>query len=161
MAWGPLARFASGFWFSRNISMTPVTTPPTKPDLSTLRITAEKRKSRGAGKRWVLIAAAVVLVALLAIGGFAFLNRAPQVEVATASKPSGNLPAGVLNASGYITPRQRATIAAKITGRVTQVFFDEGTRVKQGQLLATLDDSDAQRALASAKADRDAAQAAI
>ena len=141
--------------------MTPVTTPPTKPDLSTLRITAEKRKSKGSAKRWVLIAVALLLVALLAIGGFAFLNRAPQVETALASKPAGNGPAGVLNASGYITPRQRATIAAKITGRVTQVFFDEGTRVKEGQLLATLDDSDAQRALASAKADRDAAQAAI
>ncbi len=70
-------------------------------------------------------------------------------------------PAGVLNASGYVTPRQRATIAAKITGRVTGVFFDEGTRVTEGQLLATLDDSDVRRALDSAKADRDSSQAAI
>ena len=35
----------------------------------------------------------------------------------------------LLNASGYVTPRRRATIAAKITGRVTGVFFDEGTPV--------------------------------
>jgi multidrug resistance efflux pump len=49
----------------------------------------------------------------------------------------------LLNATGYVTPRQRATIAAKITGRVTGVFFDEGTHVHQGQLLATLDDADA------------------
>jgi RND family efflux transporter MFP subunit len=41
------------------------------------------------------------------------------------------------------------------------VFFDEGTHVSQGQLLATLDDSDARRALDSAKADRDTTQAAI
>jgi len=41
------------------------------------------------------------------------------------------------------------------------VHFDEGTRVQEGQLLATLDDSDVQRALESAKADRDSAQAAI
>jgi RND family efflux transporter MFP subunit len=67
----------------------------------------------------------------------------------------------VLNASGYLTPRQRATIAAKITGRVTGVFFDEGTRVTDGQLLATLDDSDVVRALDAAKADRDSSQAAI
>jgi RND family efflux transporter MFP subunit len=40
-------------------------------------------------------------------------------------------------------------------------MFDEGTRVTEGQLLATLDDSDARRALDSAKADRDSAQAAI
>jgi RND family efflux transporter MFP subunit len=41
------------------------------------------------------------------------------------------------------------------------VFFDEGTHVRQGQLLATLDDSDVKRALESAKADRESAQAAI
>jgi RND family efflux transporter MFP subunit len=67
----------------------------------------------------------------------------------------------LLNASGYVTPRRRATIAAKITGRVTGVFFDEGTHVSEGQLLATLDDSDARKALDSAKADYDASKAAI
>ena len=65
------------------------------------------------------------------------------------------------SSSGYITPRRRATIAAKITGRVVGVYFDEGTRVKEGQLLAKLDDSDALRGLESAKADQDASQAAI
>ena len=41
------------------------------------------------------------------------------------------------------------------------MFFDEGTHVKAGQLLATLDDSDVKKALDSAKADRDSSQAAI
>ena len=76
-------------------------------------------------------------------------------------KPDTGGPQTALNASGYVTPRRRATIAAKITGRVTAVFFDEGTRVKEGQLLATLDDSDYKRALDSTKADRNSAQAAI
>jgi RND family efflux transporter MFP subunit len=136
-------------------------TTPTVPkhDLGSLRIHDTKRKARSS-KRWVWIVIAILLVAGLAVGASAFLNRAPEVEVATATKPPTG-PAGILNASGYITPRQRATIAAKITGRVTGVFFDEGTRVTQGQLLATLDDSDAKRALDSAKADRDASQAAI
>ncbi|HZV60385.1 MAG TPA: efflux RND transporter periplasmic adaptor subunit, partial [Candidatus Eremiobacteraceae bacterium] len=62
---------------------------------------------------------------------------------------------------GYVTPRRRATIAAKITGRVTGVFFDEGTVLREGQLLATLDDSDSRRILETAKANRDSAQAAI
>ena len=77
------------------------------------------------------------------------------------AKPDSGGPQTALNASGYVTPRRRATIAAKITGRVTAVFFDEGTRVKVDQLLATLDDSDYKRALDSTKADRDSAQAAI
>jgi RND family efflux transporter MFP subunit len=67
----------------------------------------------------------------------------------------------LLNATGYVTPRRRATIAAKITGRVTGVLFDEGTHVHLGQLLATLDDADSKRALQSAQADRDSSKAAI
>jgi RND family efflux transporter MFP subunit len=137
-------------------------TPPKslKPDLSSLRISDTKRTNPRSSKRWIWIALGVILVGLLGAAAFAFRNRRVEVEVATATKPASG-PAGVLNASGYVTPRRRATIAAKITGRVTGVFFDEGTRVNEGQLLATLDDSDARRALDSAKADRDSSQAAI
>src|SRR5271169_622560 len=131
-----------------------------KPDLSSLRIHDAKRKNQGVGKRFFWAAIPIVLLALLAVASFAFRNRKPEVEVSSAVKPATG-PSGVLNASGYLTPRQRATIAAKITGRVTGVFFDEGTRVSEGQLLATLDDSDARRALDSSKADRDSSQAAI
>ncbi len=137
-----------------------MTSAPIKPSLESLRITSDKRKSNSPKKPWLWVAAAAIVVILLGAGAFAYFNRKPEVEVISAGKPS-NGPAGILNASGYITPRQRATIAAKITGRVTGVFFDEGTRVKPGQLLATLDDSDALRALESAKADRDSAEASI
>ncbi|HEY2455878.1 MAG TPA: efflux RND transporter periplasmic adaptor subunit [Candidatus Acidoferrum sp.] len=136
------------------------TTHTTRPDLGSLRIHDTKRNQRRSSKLWLWIVLALLAIVILAVGSSAFLNRKPEVEVAAAHKPAVG-PAGVLNASGYITPRQRATIAAKITGRVTGVFFDEGTRVKEGQLLATLDDSDARRALDSAKADRDSSQAGI
>jgi RND family efflux transporter MFP subunit len=137
-------------------------TPPKtlKPDLSSLRISDIKRTNPRSRKRWIWVALFVVVLGMAGAAAFAFRNRKVEVEVATATKPATG-PAGVLNASGYVTPRRRATIAAKITGRVTGVFFDEGTRVKEGQLLATLDDSDASRALDSAKADRDSSQAAI
>jgi RND family efflux transporter MFP subunit len=137
-------------------------TPPksAKPDLSSLRISDAKRTNGRSGKRWLWIALAVLVLSLVGVAAFAIRNRKVEVGVAPAVRPA-NGPAGVLNASGYVTPRRRATIAAKITGRVTGVFFDEGTRVADGQLLATLDDSDTRRALDSAKADRDSAQAAI
>jgi RND family efflux transporter MFP subunit len=137
------------------------TTPKAlKPDLASLRIQDAKRTNSGAGKRWVWIVLALIVLVLVAAAASAFLNRKTEVQVANSTKPATG-PTGVLNASGYITPRRRATIAAKITGRVTGVFFDEGTRVTEGQLLATLDDSDVRRALDSAKADRDSSQAAI
>ena len=135
--------------------------PPHMPGLDSLRIAPDKRKKDSSGKRWLWIAVALLLVILGAAAGYAYLNARPEVEVAVARKPTAGGPVGVLNASGYVTPRRRATIAAKITGRVTRVLFDEGTRVSEGQLLATLDDSDARRALDAAQADRNASQAAI
>ncbi len=132
-----------------------------KADLGSLRIEDSRRSGGKTGK--VLGYAAAAIGALVIIAGLAlgFRNQTPAVEVVTAQKPEIGGRSAILNASGYVTPRRRATIAAKITGRVTGVFFDEGTHVHQGQLLATLDDSDTRRALDSAKADRDASQAAI
>jgi len=113
------------------------------------------------GRRVLYASIPVLIFASIVVAAYAFRSQKPVVEVATAAKPEAGGRQALLNASGYITPRRRATIAAKITGRVTGVFFDEGTRVAEGQLLATLDDADVKRALDSAKADRDASQAAI
>src|ERR1700758_442890 len=137
------------------------TTPKSlKPDLGSLRISDTKRNATRRSRRWLWLILGALALILLAVGASAFRDRKGEVEVASARKPVSG-PAGVLNASGYITPRRRATIAAKITGRVTSGMFDEGARVSEGQLLATLDDSDARRALDSARADRDSSQAAI
>src|ERR1700734_4369620 len=133
---------------------------PPKHDLGSLRIHEGQRKGGKAGKIFGIIAALIGVVVIVTGAVFAFRNQKPVVEVAVAQKAVAGRPA-LLNASGYVTPRRRATIAAKITGRVTGVFFDEGTVVKEGQLLATLDDSDVQKALASAKADKQSTEAGI
>jgi RND family efflux transporter MFP subunit len=132
-----------------------------KPDLGMLRISDDKRSKSGMRKRVTYALIPVVVFVAIVAAAFSLRSREPVVQVATVSKPDSGGPQTALNASGYITPRRRATIAAKITGRVTAVFFDEGTRVKEGQMLATLDDADYKRALDSTKADRDSAEAAI
>jgi RND family efflux transporter MFP subunit len=132
-----------------------------KADLGSLRIHDSHRSGGKTGKVLSYVSAVIGLVIIIAGIAYAFRNQTPVVEVVTAQKPEAGGRSAILNASGYVTPRRRATIAAKITGRVTGVFFDEGTHVKAGQLLATLDDSDVKRALDSAKADRDSSQAAI
>src|SRR5215467_15238810 len=132
--------------------VTPLDNP--RPDLGSLRIHDGQRSKSGVGKRVVYASIPVLIFAGIVVAAFALRNQKPVVEVATAAKPEAGGPQTALNASGYVTPRRRATIAAKITARVTGVFFDEGTRVREGQLLATLDDSDYKRTLDSAKADR-------
>ena len=132
----------------------------TRPDLSSLRINEGQRKERKTGKILGVVVAAILLIALVAGAAYFTHNSAPIVEVAAAQK-AGSGPTALLNASGYVTPRRRATIAAKITGRVIGVYFDEGVHVKEGQILAKLDDSDVKRALDSAIADRNSTQAQI
>jgi RND family efflux transporter MFP subunit len=131
-------------------------------DLGSLRIHDRQRKSGKMGKYLAIFFGLLIILAGIGAGVYALVRSKPTIDVVTARIATG--PASreaLLNATGYVTPRQRATIAAKITGRVTGVFFDEGTHVNAGQLLATLDDADARRALETAKADRDSAQAAI
>src|SRR5437870_458215 len=144
---------------TETLMATPSVTP--KADLGSLRIHDGERKSRGMGRRIMIAAIPVVIFAGIVAAAFAFRSQKPMVEVVSAAKPDAGGPQTLLNASGYITPRRRATIAAKITGRVTGVFFDEGTSVREGQLLSTLDDSDARKVLEAAKADHDSAKAAI
>src|SRR5258708_10847197 len=138
-------------------------TPPVsaRPDLGSLRIHDGQRNQSKMGKRIFYASIPVLIFAGIVAAALAFRNQKPVVEVAAAAKPDPCGRQALLNASGYLTPRRRATIAAKITGRVTGVFFDEGTRVAEGQLLATLDDLDVKRALDSARADRDTSRAAI
>ena len=131
-----------------------------RPDLGSLRIGEGQRKGRKTGKVLGIAAAIVGVLVILTGVVSAFRSQKPMVEVAVAQK-AGPGRVALLNASGYVTPRRRATIAAKITGRVTSVNFDEGMHVHEGFVLATLDDSDARRALDSAKADRNASEAAI
>ncbi|HEY2496156.1 MAG TPA: efflux RND transporter periplasmic adaptor subunit [Candidatus Angelobacter sp.] len=136
------------------------TTPP-RHDLSSLRIDDGSRKQSKTGKRLGMFAASVG--ALVLLGGLlvAFRTQKPLVEVAAARPASGAKAEALLNASGYVTPRRRATVAAKVTGRVEQIYAEEGLRVKSGQVLATLDCSQPNAALTSARSDRDATAAAL
>jgi RND family efflux transporter MFP subunit len=134
---------------------------PPQHDLSSLRIDDRSRTASKTGKRLGLFAAAVGAVLLLGSLLLAFRSQKPVVEVAIARPATGAKAEALLNASGYITPRRRATVAAKVTGRVEQIYAEEGLHVKSGQVLATLDCSQPNAALTSAKSDRDATAAAL
>ena len=131
------------------------------PDLSALRIDERARSSGDRTTTWRIVAVAVFVV-VLGIFGILFQRaKTPVVELA-AAKPAGEgKTAALLNASGYVTPRRRATVAAKITARVVEMLADEGMVVQAGEVLARLDDSDAQKRLASARAALDVARANV
>jgi RND family efflux transporter MFP subunit len=132
-----------------------------KPNLSDLKIDRDAKTGDGSGRR-AMLAAAVFMVIVAVIAVFQVTRSSPPtVEVAIARQAQTGGAATVLNASGYVEPRRKATVSSKITGKVTEVLVDEGMIVKEGQVLARLDDSDARRRYEAIRAERDVASAAI
>jgi HlyD family secretion protein len=129
-------------------------------DLSKLSIDRSARERPTLDRR-VIVAVAIVAVTVLVILLWFFVaRRAIEVRVALV-REAGAGQAAVLNASGYVTPRRRATVSAKVTGKIAEVSIDEGMQVKSGQVLARLDDVDATAALHAAQAEQDVAAAAL
>lgn len=114
---------------------------------------------------WVFAGVAVVLAVVAALAWF-FLRTAP-VPVRTAlveaprSAGAGNNGSPVLSASGYVVARRISTPSAKITAQVVAVFVEEGMSVKEGDVLATLDDTTPRRQLALAESQLVAARKAV
>jgi RND family efflux transporter MFP subunit len=131
------------------------------PDLSGLRIEERARGNQGGRKTWRTVALIVLALVIVVVAAVVLRAKVPVVEVAAVRLAGDTSATALLNASGYITPRRRATVAAKITARVVDVYVDEGMTVTEGQILARLDDADAQRRLMAAKAQRDATAAQI
>lgn len=124
--------------------------------LEALRMPANARKTRR-WRGWWLFGGLVFVLLLWAVLG----RSAPKVTVVPAQAAKTRERQVLLNASGYVTPRRRATVAAKVTARVLEVRVEEGVAVQAGDVLARLDDSDAQKQLASARAQLAVNQAAL
>jgi RND family efflux transporter MFP subunit len=95
--------------------------------------------------KWLI--GAVLLLALAAAGYALLRDDAIPIQTATAVQSSsggGGGGAAVLNASGYVVARRQATVSSKVTGKVAEVLIEEGMSVKEGQLLARLDDQTSQ-----------------
>ncbi len=113
--------------------------------------------------RWVKWVMLLVLAAGGGYAGYQWLNRERplEVEAMAVTERAAGAQASVLNASGYVTARRRATISSKVTGKLVEVNVEEGMAVREGQILARLDDSAARAAHALAQAQFVAAQGAM
>ena len=89
-----------------------------------------------------LLAISVLIVGLI---WWLFLSDDELKEVTTFTVKSLEMSdasaTSILDASGYVVARRRATVSSKMTGKVIKVFIEEGMYVEEGQILAQLDDS--------------------
>ncbi len=117
-------------------------------DLAALKI--ERGSPSATPRRWPIL---LLLPALLFLGGAYYFRFASQpLEVATAKVTktevsaeaisAGNAGAPLLTASGYIVARRKAVVSAKIQGRLSSLRVEEGSRVREGEIIARLENRD-------------------
>ncbi len=109
---------------------------------------------------WLVAAGLIALIAVIYLvlrPGDALQVKSVPARVASSATGGGS----VLDASGYIVAQRQATVSSKVTGKVQELLVEEGQSVKQGQVLARLDDSNARAALQLAQAQLDAARATL
>ena len=130
--------------------------------LDSLKIERAPVRRRKSGPSPVLLGAIGAGVIVLAAAGWYFWpdGRVP-VHVVTASAEGAGGAGASLDASGYVVARRKATLSAKILGKVTEVNFEEGQKVKAGDIVARLDDSNYLAALQQAQAQARQAKAAF
>jgi HlyD family secretion protein len=87
----------------------------------------------------------LVAAGVIAVGAAAWYfwpdSRVPVHVVTVSAQGSVGAVGTGLDASGYVVARRTATLSAKIQGKVAEVNFEEGQKVKTGDIVARLDDS--------------------
>lgn len=110
---------------------------------------------------WIVITSLVLAAAL----GWWMLRDDGALEIRTTNARAVGAQAGgsgsVLDASGYVVARRRATVSSKLTGKVVELMIEEGSRVEQGQVLARIDDSNIRTQMDLARSQASAARAQL
>lgn len=124
-----------------------------------------KSPSKSKGKRYIWIAVAVV--AMLLLVKVLFFRAPPQPDYVTTQATLADIEDSVL-ASGTLEAVRQVSVGAQVSGQLKSLKVQLGDEVKQGQLVAEIDDMtqqndlrNAQAVLAARKAERQAKQATL
>ncbi len=136
-------------------------------DLSALRINraAEAAAAPSTPRHWRWLAIGVPTAVAVLLGAILFrttgvLASAVPVRLTRATLASPRSGA-VLVASGYVVAQRKAAVASKGTGRLVYLGVVEGDRVRAGQVIARIEDSDIKAQLAQAQASLDLSRAEL
>jgi RND family efflux transporter MFP subunit len=118
----------------------------------------------GSGKKIILWSAVGVgVVAALVLGYVLLGGKTTEVTTVTAAaEASGpSLGTAVLNASGYVVARRMATASSKVTGKVLEIYVEEGMEVAKDQVIARLDPVNSRNFLTMAERELEASRRSL
>jgi len=102
-----------------------------------------------------VVLAGVAFGAWKMFGGHTTEVTTVVAEAETSGPSLGN---SVLNASGYVVARRMSTVASKVTGRVLEIYVEEGMAVKKDQVVARLDPVNSRTVLTMAERELEASR---
>ena len=114
--------------------------------------------------RWIV--GGIILFLLAGAGRYAYtlMNAPLDVEIARVRAPSSDAGSGnsvILNATGYIVAHHKIQVAAKVVGRVLWIGVDKAYKVKEGQVIARLEDDEYRAQVQQAKGNLENLQAKL
>lgn len=112
-------------------------------DLNRLKINKSAVIAGQRRRRWWLWLLPLLLLLGLGLYASGFFAPAVEVELATVSQVYPSQPLTLLNASGYVVAQRKAAVASKVTGRLEWLGVEEGSSVKEGEIIARLENRDA------------------
>jgi RND family efflux transporter MFP subunit len=129
--------------------------------LGSLRIDRSVQPSNGRGRTILIWAVVISAMAGAAIGLWMWLgSKTTEITTVVAEEESSgpSLGSSVLNASGYVVARRLSTVASKVTGRVLEIYVEEGMTVEKDQVVASLDPVNTRTMLTMAERELDASR---
>ena len=126
-----------------------------KGELASLKI--DRSRASASPWRWPLLLLLPVVLVLLVLYGLRARQAFSATEVETTTvavsrqvEASAGTP--ILTASGYVVARRKAVVSAKIQGRLSELRVEEGSVVREGEVIARLESPDYEASVARAKA---------
>lgn len=128
-------------------------TDPLSSDLASLRIDRDAPPERSLARRLLVPLLAIAGVGALAFFGYrkvegqVFKQEVRSTEIAMISPAQAEVQ---VTATGYVIPQRTSKVAPKFAGRIAKVFVEEGSFVKEGDVVARLEDEDQRSLIATA-----------
>jgi multidrug efflux pump subunit AcrA (membrane-fusion protein) len=114
-------------------------------DIGKLKIEKSEKIAKPGGRKKKPLAIAVAVLIVLILGGLyisGIIAPTVSVDVTTISQVYPSQSISILNASGYIVAQRKAAVASKVTGRLVALMVEEGSKVREGQVIARMENVD-------------------
>ena len=132
-------------------------------DISKLKIEKSGKlvKPRNIKKRLVIGGGLLILLVSGVLYFSGIIAPSMIVDVTTISYIYPSQTISMLNASGYIVAQRKAAVASKVTGRLVSLMVEEGSKIRQGQVIARLENEDVTASRDQIKANLNTSRAAL